>query len=104
LSLTPNLLYLRQGTAEEKAIGAYAQMKAGLETDFLLGANYRFKDAVSPFVGFTHKRIVLGVSYDVNTSDLGKIVKGSNSFEISLSFTGKKSVKTPEIEFVCPRL
>ena len=103
-SLTPNFLYMRQGTAEEKALGAYAQLKAGTETDLLVGANYRFDDAVSPFVGFTHKKIVLGFSYDVNTSDLGKIVKGSNSFEISLSFTGKKSVETPEVEFICPRL
>jgi hypothetical protein len=70
----------------------------------MLGANYRFDDALSPFVGFTHKGMVLGVSYDINTSDLGKVVKGSNSFEISLSFIGKKSVKTPEVEFVCPRL
>jgi hypothetical protein len=44
------------------------------------------------------------VSYDINTSDLGRVVKGSNSFEISLSFTGKKNIKTPEVEFVCPRL
>lgn len=104
VSLTPNILYLRQGNAEEKTFGLYTQLKAGELTNFLIGANYRNKDAVSPFVGFTHKSIVLGVSYDVNTSDLGKIVKGSNSFEVSLSFTGKKRVKTPEIEFVCPRL
>ncbi len=104
VSLTPNLLYLKQGNAEEKALALYAQFKAGLETNFLAGANYRFDDAISPFIGFTHKRIVLGVSYDVNTSDLGKVVKGSNSFEVSLSFSGKRTVKTPEIEFVCPRL
>ena len=104
VSLTPNVLYLRQGNAEEKTIGLYTQLKASQETNFLVGANYRFDDAASPFVGFTHKRIVLGVSYDINTSDLGKLVKGSNSFEVSLSFTGKKHVKTPEIEFVCPRL
>lgn len=104
VSLTPNILYLRQGNAEEKAFGLYTQLKAGEETNFLVGANYRIKDAISPFVGFTHKSIVLGMSYDINTSDLGKLVKGSNSFEICLSFTGKKKVKTPEIEFVCPRL
>ena len=104
VSLTPNALYLRQGNAEEKMLGAYAQLKAAPETDVLIGANYRFNDAATPFIGFTHKRMVLGVSYDVNTSDLGKMVKGSNSFEISLSFVGKKSTKTPEIEFVCPRL
>ena len=104
VSITPNILYLRQGNAEEKAVGLYTQLKAAPETNFLIGANYRLEDAISPFVGFTHKRIVLGVSYDINTSDLGKVVKGSNSFEVCLSFTGRKNVKTPEIDFVCPRL
>lgn len=103
-SLTPNVLYLKQGTAEEKMLGAYAQIKAAAETDFLIGANYRFKDAVSPYVGFTYKNLVLGVSYDVNTSDLGRMARGSNAFEISLSFVGRRTAKTPEAEFVCPRL
>ncbi len=103
-SITPNALYLKQGTADEKMIGVYAQLKAAANTDFLLGANYRFDDAASPFVGFTHKKMIIGLSYDINTSDLGKLVKGSNSFEISLSVTGKRTVKTPEAEFICPRL
>lgn len=104
LSLTPNLLYLKQGTATEKMAGAYARLIAAPGTDVMLGANYRFKDALSPFVGFAHKNIVLGVSYDINTSDLGRMANGSNSFEISLSFIGRRSVKTPEVDFVCPRL
>jgi type IX secretion system PorP/SprF family membrane protein len=103
LSLTPNALYLKQGTAEEKMIGAYAQLKA-TSVDVLVGANYRFKDAVSPYVGFTYRNMVLGASYDVNTSDLGKMVNGANSFEISLTFFGRKTAKTPEAEFICPAL
>ena len=59
---------------------------------------------LSPYVGFTYKNMVLGASYDVNISDLGKMVNGTNSFEISLTFFGKKSVKTPEAEFICPAL
>jgi type IX secretion system PorP/SprF family membrane protein len=103
-SITPNILYLRQGTAEEKMIGAYAQMRAASETDLLLGVNYRIKDAVSPYFGFTHKNLVLGLSYDVNTSDLGKLARGSNSFEISLTYISRKKIRTPEAEFICPRL
>lgn len=103
-SITPNALWLRQGTAEEKMIGAYAQFKAAPGTDLMFGANYRFEDAISPYVGLTYKNMVIGASYDVNTSDLGKMANGSNSFEISLSFIGRRAVKTPEAEFVCPRL
>jgi hypothetical protein len=79
-------------------------MKASEETDVMLGLNYRFDDAVAPYIGYTWKNMVLGASYDVNTSQLGKMVHGSNAFEISLSFTGKKTSKTPQVEFVCPRL
>lgn len=103
-SITPNLLYLKQGTAQEKMIGAYGQYKASSELDLMIGANYRFEDAISPFLGFTYKNLMIGASYDVNISDLGKMANGSNSFEISLSFIGRKTTKTPEVEFVCPRL
>ncbi|GAO42582.1 hypothetical protein FPE01S_01_15970 [Flavihumibacter petaseus NBRC 106054] len=103
-SLTPNALYMRQGSAEEKMIGAYGQLKVNEETDFLLGVNYRIQDAVSPFVGVYFKNMTLGCSYDVNTSDLSKMARGSNSFEISLTFIGRKKTATPETEFICPRL
>ena len=104
LSITPNALFLQQGTAQEKMIGAYMQMKAVPGTDFLVGANCRLNDAITPYVGFTHDDLVLGLSYDINTSDLGKLVKGTNSFELTLSFVGRKTVKTPDAEFICPRL
>ncbi|GAA0553468.1 PorP/SprF family type IX secretion system membrane protein [Chitinophaga japonensis] len=104
LSLTPNVMYMRQGSASEKMIGAYAQMNAAMNTDFLLGANYRLDDAFSAYAGFIYKTMMLGASYDINTSDLGKMVRGSNSFEVSLTFIGRKKTKTPEVEFVCPRL
>lgn len=104
LTITPNFLYLRQRTASEAMIGAYAQIKAPLNTEFLFGANYRVKDAFSPYMGFFYKNFTLGVSYDVNTSDLSRVQRGANSFEISLSFIGKKKTATPEVEFICPRL
>ncbi|MEO6488689.1 MAG: PorP/SprF family type IX secretion system membrane protein [Ferruginibacter sp.] len=104
VSLTPNFLYLDQGTATEKMIGAYSSFRITPVNDFMIGANYRFEDAISPFAGFTHKGLVIGLSYDINTSELGKLANGSNSFEISLSFIGRKKARTPEQEFVCPRL
>ncbi len=103
-TLTPNLLYMRQGDAEEKMIGAYAQLKASEEADVMLGANYRFKDAISPYAGVGYKQLVIGLSYDINNSDLGKTAKGSNAFEISLTFTGLRKQKTPDVDFICPRL
>jgi type IX secretion system PorP/SprF family membrane protein len=103
-TLTPNVLYMRQGTAQEKMLGAFGSYKLSEETDLMLGANYRFKDAFALYTGFNYKNVMLGLSYDVNSSDLGKISRGSNSFELSISFIGRKKLKTPAGEFVCPRL
>lgn len=104
LSITPNFLFMQQGPAQEKMIGAYAQLNAAAATDFLLGVNYRYKDAITTHAGFIYKNMMLGASYDINTSDLSKMARGSNSFEISLTFIGRRSVRTPDVEFVCPRL
>ncbi|MBW8683790.1 PorP/SprF family type IX secretion system membrane protein [Chitinophaga rhizophila] len=104
ISITPNILYLRQGNAEEKMAGAYGQLFVNPTTDVLLGVNYRFKDAVSTHAGFTYRSFTLGVSYDINTSELSKMARGSNSFELSLTFIGRKLFRSQEVEFVCPRL
>lgn len=104
LSFVPNLLYLRQGTAEEKMAGLYAQIRANEVFDLLLGANYRFKDAIVPFAGFYYKNFVLGLSYDIPSSDLSKDVSNLNTIEISLSYIFRKSKELPGRHFVCPRL
>ncbi len=106
VSLTPNLLYMKQGDAEEKMMGAYVQLKASDITDVLLGANYRFKDAISPYIGFYYRNMILGASYDVNASDLGSAVGTgkAGSFELSLSFIGRKGKTNYPEHFVCPRL
>lgn len=104
VSITPHVLYLRQNNAEEKMLGAYAQLRAAATTDLLLGANYRLKDAFAIQAGFSYNSLVFSASYDINMSDLGRMTRGANSFEIGLTFTGIKKAKTPEVEFVCPRL
>ncbi len=101
-SITPNILYLQQGNANEKMIGVFTQLKVNDYTDLLFGANYRFKDAISPYAGVAFQNMVLGVSYDVNTSDLGKAVTGTNSLELSFTYIGRKSGK-PLLYLSCPR-
>ncbi len=103
-SVTPNALYLRQGTASETMIGAYGQLKLTDKTDFMAGVNYRIDDAVATFAGYTFGNMMISAAYDINVSDLGKVVKGTSSFEISLTYIKKRKVETPEAEFVCPRL
>lgn len=104
ITITPNALYMKQGTSNEKMVGAYAQIKASTFADFLIGGNYRFEDAITPFVGFHYEHMVLGLSYDTNVSSLKNLARSSNAFEISLSFTGRKSRALPGDAFICPRL
>jgi hypothetical protein len=91
-----------QGSAKETMVGGYFQLAAGATNDVMLGANYRFNDAVSPFAGLLiNSKLMIGLSYDVSTSELGKIEKGTNAFELSISFLGNKKDK-PGF-FKCPR-
>lgn len=83
--VTPNVLYMRQGEADEIMLGATAAVHIDDYSDFIVGANYRLNDAVVPMAGFRHNNLTLGLSYDSNTSSLGKNAGYTNSFEISLS-------------------
>ena len=71
----------------------------------MLGAYYRFKDALAPFMGVDYKNFLIGLSYDVNASRLGKMTKSNiNSFELSLSYTKRTGTKG-FFDFIrCPRL
>ena len=99
----PNVIYMLQGNAYEAVPGVHAEMKANENTSFLLGANYRLQDAINAFAGFYYKNYAFGLSYDINTSDLNKVSKPVNSFELSLSYIMLKNTKTETRYFKCPR-
>jgi hypothetical protein len=82
--------------------GITAQYNVNDYTDLLMGANYRFKDAVAPFFGVSFHDFVLGISYDINSSDLGKQVSGTNSLELSFTYISRKTGK-PLRYLSCPR-
>jgi type IX secretion system PorP/SprF family membrane protein len=104
-SIVPNALYMREGNAQEKMVGGYAQLYANETTDLLFGVNWRVADAVSPFVGFYYSGLTVGMSYDVAASAAAGAAGASRtgSFELSISYTGKnkKIIKTKP--FNCPR-
>lgn len=102
LDITPNGLYMRQGTARETSAGAYAQYFVNQETDLLFGANYRHEDAAIAYFGMHVKNVSFGVSYDFNTSNLNRATGSKGGLELSVSFTSRKGVKGPN--FFCPRL
>lgn len=102
--IIPHALYMHQGTAHEMMLGAYAQYNVNEETDVMVGAYYRVKDAVAPFFGVDWRNFIIGLSYDVNASKLGSMTRNVNSFELSLSYV-KRSGTRSIFDFIrCARL
>jgi len=102
--IIPHALFMQQGTAKEEMIGTYAQVNVNEETDFMIGAYYRFNDAIAPYVGFDYKNFIVGLSYDVNASKLGSLASHVNSFELSLSYVKRSGTKSIFDFIHCPRL
>ncbi|MFI5188033.1 MAG: PorP/SprF family type IX secretion system membrane protein [Chitinophagales bacterium] len=103
--IIPHALFMKQGTAREEMIGTYAQLNVNEEADFMIGAYYRFNDAIAPYVGFDWKDFIVGLSYDVNASKLGSMASHVNSFELSLSYVKRSGGTKSIFDFIhCPRL
>lgn len=100
--ITPNGLYMKQGTAREISAGAYGQFMLNSESDLLFGANYRVDDSAIAFFGLHLRNMVFGLSYDFNTSNLNRATGSKGGLELSISFTGRKGIMGPN--FFCPRL
>jgi type IX secretion system PorP/SprF family membrane protein len=102
VQLTPQFILQKQGTAFEQIAGVSVRLPAASTTDLIAGVNYRFNEALVPYLGFGHKQFVFGFSYDIAAGELGKQVPGTSSFEFSLSYSGRKSGR-PIRYLSCPQ-
>jgi type IX secretion system PorP/SprF family membrane protein len=100
--LTPNALYIQQQNTYIRALGAYTEFRFLNDNGFILGGMYRFGDAASFAVGYHVNNLIIGTSYDINTSSLAGATGGHGGVEISISYVFHKHIQTPEP--VCPRL
>jgi len=100
--LIPHAVFLSQGNTNEIAGGLVCNLKVQQGTDLVLGSLYRVDDAIAPSIGLHFNGLTIGLSYDINISQL-KTASGSNGgYELSISFTNQK--KIPDTKFICPRL
>ena len=101
-SIVPNALIMKQGTTQEMMLGGYLQMGVVESVDLMAGVNYRVKDAFYPYLGLNFNNLIVGLSYDVNASQISTTgAKGVSSYEFSLMYTNKKG--TDKGFFKCPR-
>jgi type IX secretion system PorP/SprF family membrane protein len=96
--------YLKQGANSSTIFGGYYGMDImqdyGSNTDdkltLYLGAFYRLRDAIVPVVKLDYYRLTLGLSYDVNTSQLKNASQFRGGFELSASFRTTVNTKNEE--------
>ena len=100
--IVPHAIFIDQQKAQEKAVGAYSELKLQNDGGLILGGMYRFKDAAIFNVGYHLNSLLIGVSYDVNNSSLTGATAGQGGMELSISYVFRKHIKAPEP--ICPRL
>lgn len=87
-SISPNILYTRQGNSQQLNMGVY--VKKG---PLVGGVWYRNKDAFILTVGLESDMIKVGYSYDVTLSQLSIISGGSHEISLALNFHCKPKKK-----------
>ena len=92
LALTPHLIYIRQNKNEITAAGTYTEIRVENDDTLILGAMYRFDDAILANIGYRVGRIGLCASYDFNTSALNTATKGRGGLEFAISYVFGKGV------------
>ncbi len=94
-SVVPGVVYFRQGTTQEILMGTMLRYQLKEESKYTgyvkgsaisLGAYYRNKDAVIFNLLYEISNYAIGISYDVNVSDLSAASSGRGGIEISLRF------------------
>lgn len=114
LDMVAEMNYSKQGTFNEIMLGSiwslsltdnYFDADAEEELEKVaigVGGFIRFKDAFTPVIKLTYKKMDIGISYDINLSDLTLGSKGKGGYELSVSY---KLVR-PSLELskqFCPR-
>lgn len=75
-----------------------------LKTGITLGVIHRWGDAVMPVIKLEYYNLVMGFSYDVNTSHLAVASRIKNAFELTLSYKGFLNMRNSTLRQVwCPR-
>jgi type IX secretion system PorP/SprF family membrane protein len=112
ISLAPSFLFMQQGSLQNIVVGTlirYKLIEESKYTGFIKGAaisfggHYRTGDAFIPSVQLEIAQYAIGISYDINTSNLKNASYGKGGIEFSLRFynpnpfTGKSISKTPRL-------
>lgn len=99
--ITPHAVYIRQQKNQIKAFGIYSELKFQDNSGLILGGMYRLGDAAVANVGYHLNNMIIGLSYDLNTSALNAATSSRGGFELSLSYVFRRHLQNPSQ--ICPR-
>lgn len=98
-SLYPNFIYQYQGILQEFIGGVLLKVKVDNVSfrAFYLGGWIRAKDAGIIEVRFDYRNFNVGISYDINYSDLNHVSRGRGGLELSIIYILRKqrAIKMP---------
>ncbi len=86
LDFTPNIFITSQSGAEEISAGLYLDYHLSDLFTLTIGGWYRQRDAFACVFKIEVDKFILGYSYDIPNSEIGRAIGGLNVHEISLSF------------------
>ncbi|MCB0509546.1 MAG: type IX secretion system membrane protein PorP/SprF, partial [Bacteroidetes bacterium] len=94
-------LFQEQNVKHEHLFGAvasfYLKNDYPAQTAIEFGSYYRYKDAVSGIIRYRQNNLLVGLSYDVNTSPLRAASSTYGGIELGLVYTIKK-LEEPKIK------
>jgi type IX secretion system PorP/SprF family membrane protein len=90
IQYTPSMIYQQQNAYSELITGIKGsyQMNQKKLKSISLGLNIRYKDAMTPYLGFEFNSLNLGIGYDINTStlNLASNYRGGTEFYLNYIF------------------
>ena len=99
----PKVYGSQQGGSREIVVGGLLHRRVGQDSryttdktssSFYIGAFYRWQDAIVPMMQIEYKRMLtIGLSYDVNISDLSDATRYRGGMELTLQYIGAFSDK-----------
>ncbi len=100
--------YSKQGPSQETIGGILYSYKLGEDPDnytyiVSLGGFIRWKDAFIPVVKVEMNSFAVGLSYDVNTSQLNTVSDARGGFELSISYLGFLHRESAKYRVLCPK-
>ena len=97
IMLAPSVLYMQQGKYIELNFGTFVKFVKEKSiknyTSFNIGVFTRRNDALNIIAGMDYRNYTVGLSYDINYSDLHKASYARGGYEISILYRIFKSAK-----------